>query len=378
MHTSENLDTFTQSQLKEYKANTFVKLVACLWLNATKSFSNAPQRLSDEFDLLHAAEAFVERWPRELNRTDVDKCLTLQTKAVVNPGATLEPAWGAPLAGVQPLTSAFVDVGRQASLIGKLTAAPRIPFNVSVPVGGTGGTYRFVGQNAPKPVGNMQLSTATLPTLKAAGLIVVTEELMKLSGPSSVGTLRREMTRGLGQYLDQMFTDPTVAAVANVSPASITNAAPSIASAGSSAANAVTDIKALLSAFVATNPDADSIALLMSPAVAVAMAVATNSQTLGPAGGTLFGVPVHTGQIGSRVVVLDPSALLVADDGDLDVSISRQAAVEMDTTPTSPVTASSALVSLWQLNLVGLKIDRFINWRMARANAVLYTNVSYV
>lgn len=97
----------------------------------------------------------------------------------------------------------------------------------------------------------------------------------------------------------------------------------------------------MIAAFTAANPNAESFAILMSPAVAIAMAVATNSQTLGSNGGTLFGVPVYTGQIGSRVVILDPTALLVADDGELDITISRQATVELDTAPTSPVTASA-------------------------------------
>jgi hypothetical protein len=62
----------------------------------------------------------------------------------------------------------------------------------------------------------------------------------------------------------------------------------------------------------------------------------------------------------------------------LDIAVSRQATVEMNTTATSPITAASVIVSLWQLGLSGLRVDRFISWKMARANSVLYTNVSYV
>jgi len=36
------------------------------------------------------------------------------------------------------------------------------------------------------------------------------------------------------------------------------------------------------------------------------------------------------------------------------------------------------ITSLWQLGLTGLRVDRFIDWRMARANSVLYTNVAYL
>jgi hypothetical protein len=180
------------------------------------------------------------------------------------------------------------------------------------------------------------------------------------------------MIRGLSQYLDQQFTDPTVAAVPGVSPASITNGAPSIAS-----SNAASDIKALIAAFTAANPNAQSMVLLMSPSVATAMAIATNNAAFGGDGTRLFGVPVYIGHIGSRVIILDPTALLIADDGDMDVIASRSATVELDTSATSPPVASTTIVSLWQVNLIGLRVERFINWRMARANAVYYTNVSY-
>jgi len=374
---TEDLPTFTQSQLKDARASDFVRLVACLWDNAVKQFSHAPQKLSEEFDRIHAAEQFLHRWPRSLNRDIITKSAELYQKAATEAGTSTGVSWAAPLAVIRPLIESFVDLARSESLIGKLTTARKVPFNVSVPAATGGGTYRFVGQGAPKPVGNMQLQSTTLPMLKASGLVVVTNELMTLSAPASVTTLRRELIRGMSQYLDQQLTDPTVAAVADVSPASITNQAPSIGSAGASSANALTDIKLLISTFTAANPNAESMALLMSPGVAVAMAVATNSQTLGPNGGTLFGVPVYTGAIGSRVVILDPSALLVADDGELDIAISRQATVEMNTSATSPITAASVIVSLWQLGLTGLRIDRFINWKMSRANSVLYTNVAY-
>jgi hypothetical protein len=376
MHGTD-IETFTHLQLRESRANDFVKMVSCLMHGITHG-NGQPQRLSDEMDLRRAAERHQQLWPRSINADLITKIGDWRHKTAVNPGTTLEPSWAAPLAPIKPLGEVFVDLARPASLIGKLFGtAARVPFNISVPTATGGGTYRWVGQGAPKPVGHMQLATATLPPAKAAGMIVVTKELIALTAPASVATLRREMVTGMSAYLDAQLTDPTVAAVVGVNPASITNGAPSIASAGTSAANAATDVKKLIETFTATNPNAASMALLMSPGVAVALAIATNSQTLGPNGGTLFGVPTHTGAIGSRVVILDPSALLVADDGDIDVTIAQHASVEMDTAPTSPVTSGTVMVNLWQAGLVGLKIDRFVNWKMARANAVLYTNVAY-
>lgn len=372
-----DLPSFTASQLTEMNANAFIKLLSCASLRA--KHESHIVHLGFEIQLAATAEIFLQRYPRTLHQEMMRKAMDLSTKAAVNPGTTTEPAWAAPLAAVRPLVTAFVELSRSASLIGKLMPrASRVPFNVSVPVVTGGGTYRWVGQAAPKPVGNMQLQSTTLPIAKSSGLVVLSAEIVDLVAPGSDVLVRNELIRGISTYLDAQLTDPTVAAVSGVSPASITNAAPSIGSAGTSAANALTDIKALIAAFIAANPNAASVALLMSPAVATALAVASNSQTLGPDGGTLYGIPVLTGAIGSRVVILDPTALLIADDDGLDITISRQGTVEFDTVATSPPTASTVMVSLWQQGLVGFKIDRFVAWKMARANSAMYTNVAYV
>jgi hypothetical protein len=378
METMERLSTFTADQVRDWRANDFVRFVSSL-AEAGKQRGAKAVTLSDELDRIHAAEHFLSHYgPQNPNRSFVERAATFQTKAATNPGTTLEPAWGAPLAPIRPLIDAFVDVARPASLLGKLQAAARVPFNVSVPVASSGGTYKWVGQSAPKPIGNMSLSSVSLPILKASGMFVVTKELLTLSAPASVTVLRREMIRGMSQFLDAQLSDPTAVAVAATSPASITNGAPSIGSAGSTPANSLTDFRALVSAFIAVNPDASSMAVLTSPGNATALAVAANAQTLGPDGGTLYGVPVFTGAVGGRVIVVDPTALLVADDGDLDLSIAFQATVEMDAAPTSPPTASTVMVGLWALNLAGLRIDRFVNFKMARPNSVIYTNQTYI
>src|SRR5689334_22104275 len=72
-------------------------------------------------------------------------------------------------------------------------------------------------------------------------------------------------------------------------------------------------------------------AILMSPGQAAAIAVATNSTTLAPDGGRLFGIPVYTGSIDSPIVILDPSQLLIADEGQMDVSMSTEGSLEFDT-----------------------------------------------
>lgn len=310
--------------------------------------------------------------------------VVLMLKAAVNPGTIAEPAWAAPLAVQQPFND-FLELLRPETLLGKVPGFRRVPFNISMPVQTGGGTYAWVGEGAPKPVGNLQLASVTLGIAKAAGIIVISEELAKISSPSAEGVVRNDMIRGMAQYLDQQFIDPTVAAVTNVSPASITNLANGYATAGTSGANARTDIKKAITLMTGNNYPISETVLVMSEANAFALSVdlTTNGVPVNPSltakGGTILGIPVVTSQTaGSVVALVHAPSILFADDGGVNIDVSREASVEMNTVPTSPITASSAYVSLWQANLIGLRAERFINWKRARTTAVVYTTATYV
>lgn len=369
-------DAYVADQIREARSREFVKLVCAL----KQPEDDGPRSLSDELSLMHACERVLDRWPRTVS-ADLLRKRTQWTyeKAIVNPGTVAEPSWAGPLATIRPLIDAFVALSRASSLIGKLLPlANRVPFQTSIPVQTGGGTYRWVGEGAPKPTGNMQLQSATLGITKASGIIVISNELAKLTNGASERVVRNDLINGSGQFLDQQFSDPTVVAVTNVSPASITNAGIQVGSSGTSASNAATDVKKVIDVFLQNNPNAANLVLLMSPSVATAIAVATTSQTLGPTGGTVFGIPVVTGSIGSRIIALDPSQLLIADEGAADVTMSTSGTVEFDTAPSSPITAGSTIVSLWQNNLTGFRVDRFVNWKMSKNSAVVYSTVAYV
>jgi hypothetical protein len=68
----------------------------------------------------------------------------------------------------------------------------------------------------------------------------------------------------------------------------------------------------------------------------------------------------------------------MADEGGLTIDVSREASVQMDSAPTDPPVAATVVVSLWQLNLIGIKAERFINWKRARLASVKYVVATYV
>jgi hypothetical protein len=96
-------------------------------------------------------------------------------------------------------------------------------------------------------------------------------------------------------------------------------------------------------------------------------------------GGTApLGVAVVTSQIaGANVIALSPMCILFADDGGVTIDVSREASVQMDSAPTNPPDATTVFTSFWQSNLVGLRADRFINWKKARTGCVQYTVQTY-
>jgi len=306
-------------------------------------------------------------------------------KAATNPGTIAEPAWAAPLAIARPMQEEFLELLRPETIIGKITGFKRVPFNISVPVQTGGGTYAWVGEGAPKPVGQLAFQSVTLGVTKAAGIIVISEELAKISNPSAEMVVRNDMIAGMAQYLDQQFIDPTIAAVTNVSPASITNGANGFGTAGTSSDNARTDLKKAIQLMTAANYPISQCVFIMSEANAFSFSTALtlNGVPLNPnitaKGGSLLGVPVVTSQTAGNVVALvHAPSVLFADDGGVNIDVSREATVEMNTVPTSPISAASVYVSLWQANLIGLRAERYINWKRAKTTAVVYTTATYV
>jgi len=223
----------------------------------------------------------------------------------------------------------------------------------------------------------------TVPFAKAAGIIVLTEELVRLSTPSAEATVREEMIAGMGAFLDTQLVDPAVAAVANVNPASITNGAATAAASGVTGAAARADLAARVATFTAANIPLDGSVWLMSDSNAFGLGLSLNAlgQPLFPGmsrdGGSIMGIPVIvSNNVGNRVILVHAPSILFADEGGVQIDVSREASIQMDSAPSNPSDATTVLVSLWQRNLVGLRAERMITWIRARTAAVTYISAA--
>ncbi len=332
--------------------------------------------IETDFAPHQTAALYAERHPRSVFLDDVRQA----TKAAVAAGTTTDVTWAAPLVP-RRVVAGFLAYLRPRSVVDQLLAlgVRRVPFYSGYPVQTGGGVFSWIGQGFAKPVTKFDFSNVTVDSHKASGIIVLTKELVRSTDPATDQLIRDQLAKGVIEFVDRQFLDPSIAEVAGVNPASVTNGAPTAASAGATEANARTDIKALISAFYAANADAARAVLIMSPATATALAIALNTPTLGQQGGTVYGVPVITSSaVGNRIVAMDAEQVLMADAPVLELDTATSASVQMDSVPDNPTASTTVLVSLWQRGLIGLRVERWISWKRATTNSVrVLTGVAY-
>jgi HK97 family phage major capsid protein/HK97 family phage prohead protease len=317
---------------------------------------------------LYEAAEYAKRWD------DSTPEVALYLKAAVAAGTTTDATWAAPLVN-QGIADDFLALLRPATILGKVPGLRNVPFNTKVPAQSAGGTYGWVGEAKPKPVTKLAFSSVTLGINKVAGIIVLTEELIRLSNPSAEALVRADMVAGIAQFMDSQFIDPAVAAVAGLNPASITNGAPTAAA----TANPLADLMGLINHFATNNIPVGGLTIILSPSNALSMSFRTNLDGtpifsgIDMNGGSYKGITFVTSMAaGTNVIALQPNYILYADDGGVSIDASREASLQMDSAPMSPADATTVYVSLWQQNMVGLRAERFCSWLRATPNAVKY------
>lgn len=311
-----------------------------------------------------AAELFVQRFDRSygsgqlrgwLEKGDVN----LVTKSVTAPGTSTDPAWAKPLIGIEQWAGGFLELAHSQSVLGKLKAQ-QIPFNAKVPYQTASANFTWVSEATMTPVSKLAFSDGlTLPPSKVLGIIVISEELAKLANAGTAPALQRALVSGLNAFIDKSLLDPSSTLIIGQRPGSITSTAGAPLTGTS---DVVASVKALIAAFFTARPGAEHPVLIANGAYAAAI----RGQVPG------FGLDVITSEAAlNNIIIIDPAAVFYADGG-LEITYSRQAALEMADPASNPVTATTVLVSLWQQNLAGYRITRFVAFAAAPA-AVAYT-----
>jgi len=326
---------------------------------------------------LMQAEVLAKRWEAETPE------VAISIKAAVAAGTTSDTTWAGPLVQYQDMVSEFIDLLRPQTILGRMTAVRRVPFNIRIPRQTAGSSGSFVGEGAPSPVQKLDFDNILLPWSKASSIVVITAELARLSNPSAEALVRQDLIDGIGQFLDRRLIDPAFAGVANVSPASLTNGVVARQSTGSTLAAIDADVRAIFTTFANAELGLQSAVWVMSASQAIRLSMIRTNQDerafpeLSMTGGTFYGIPVvvsnnvtPSGSPGDQhMILVDQSNVLLADDGQMMIDVSTEASVEMNDAPAGGATS---LRSLWQNGLMGVKVDRWIYWMKRRSTAVQF------
>ncbi|PLT21547.1 phage major capsid protein [Psychrobacter sp. MES7-P7E] len=273
------------------------------------------------------------------------------------------------------LAGEFVELLRAETIVDKLASMMRVaPFNTTIPGQGTGSTAAWVGEGAPKPATNPTFNTVEIKHHKLAGIVVRTDDLLKLSTPSTDQMLLNDLVEASATLIDTTFMDD--AAQTSTRPAGVLNGATKIAATGKTTAEYDADLAALNDEFISKNLSLTGAHYIMSATRASAMGRLRDAlgnpyyrgMANGPGEKTLDGLPVIESENAGEVIALvKPSELYLADDGDVEVAFSDQATIDMGAT---------TLVNLWQQNMTAIRAERHITWAKRRTIAAAYIDYS--
>ncbi len=311
----------------------------------------------------------------------------LVTKAAVPAGTTAEGNWAGALVGEGTNVIAdFVEFLRPRTILGRfgqngVPSLRNVPFNVPLVGQTSGGQGYWVGEGKAKPLTSFGYERNLLDIFKVANIAVVTEELLRRSTPAAEGLIRDNLADAIAARLDTDFVNPAKAAVAGVSPASITNGLTAVVSVGGDADAIRADVRALMATFIAAQNAPTSGVWIMGTLTALGLSMMVNPlgqpefPGLSMTGGTFNGMPVIVSDyIGAGVVVLvNASDIYLADEGGVQVDMSREASLEMADNPahnSDTPTGATSLVSMFQTNSVAFRVERYINWARRRPSAV--------
>jgi hypothetical protein len=303
-------------------------------------------------------------------------------KSAVAGGGTGSGEWGAELVYINRWQGDFIDYLYGSTVFDRLPLRA-VPANVNIAGQDGAATGYWVGESKSIPVSKADFMDVNLTPLKVGALAIVSKELLRDSTPSAEMLVRDSLVQASAQRVDQTFLS-TSAASAGVSPAGILNGLSTVttASAGTDIDGVIADVKALYATFIAAN-NASDLYFVTTQSLAKALGLMQNAlgnfafPGLSANGGTLLGDPVVAGaNVGSGdFILLKPSDIYKIGDRGVEVSLSTDAAIQMDDSPngaSDTPTANTSVVSMFQTESVAIKIVRPLNFAKRRSSAVAY------
>ncbi len=275
--------------------------------------------------------------------------LRVQEKAAPGALGGTSPQWGQALSDFRQLASGFVaELAHLSAFDAALPDMINQPLRTRLVINTTAVASSEAAEGAEKLIGQMALTNAALEARKAAAIVVLTQELAQLAQADAL--IGDALRRGVAAATDASFLSYLLSLTAPV------------ASTGS-----VLDDLAALFASLPTG-SGSRFYFVVTPAAAGQLAF-----TSGTTGRAFPDMTPLGGQIGLQVLVSDQlqegqavlfdAASIAATSEAVTLSSSGEAIVDLGDSPGVPS-------SLWQLDLVAVKAERWYGFAALRPAAV--------
>lgn len=296
----------------------------------------------------------------------------LQQKAVI--GTTTDPNFASALVDYQNLTGEFIELLRGKTVVDRLASRMRqVPFNIKMPSQTGASAVNWVGETKTKPVTNPTFGSMTLSKSKIAGIVLLSDELVRFSNPKADTLVRDDLVKSTAEFIDDQFFDPDKAE-SDDSPASVLNGVAATPSTGETAEAYEADLFALLQSLTDQGISISGATWVMSETRAAKLSMMRDAlgrkyfEGMNLQGQSyLMTLPVEISAAAEdKIALVLPSEILLADDGSMDFSVSSEATINLGTD------AEPNWINLYQNNLMAIRGERFIRWKKRRAQATGY------
>lgn len=291
----------------------------------------------------------------------------------------------------------LVELARPLTIVERLPGIKRAPFHARLIGMTAAASGSWVAPGAAIPLQGRTFSQASDLTRKKVGaLAVASDETLRDSDSELQRTLIADLRDAVVEACDSKFIDVSNTGD-DATPASIASGGASTASTGSTLAQIDTDLSGLVDDLIDAGSTLMNAAWVLHPRSAVFLSKmrGTGGALAYPGisvrGGELLGLPVlvsagvpmstDTNAL-TQISLVDGSGVLLADDGDAELYLTRNASLEMDTEPTgdtiTPTAASASRVGRFQANAAAIRAIRYLTWAARRTTvAATLTSVGY-
>ncbi len=323
----------------------------------------------------------------------IDQRVALYAKAAVSGATTTDTGWAGNIVhdpGV--IAQDFVTYLRDRTILGQFGqgGVPSLrPGVEGVPVDSqsSAASAGWVAEGGAGPVTSWAFGTKKLQAYKLMALCVASNELLRKASGAADVMLRDELARAVAEEEDSTFIG--TAATSGGAPAGILNGASTQVSDATTGASASAKFEAdfayLVGKMIAAKIPFASMVILMSTANAFALSRIRDANgnyvypNIGMSGGNVSGVPVLVSDyVGTSVVLLAANEVFLVQGVGLDIRMSDQASIEMQSAPTgnSKTPTAASLVSMFQTDSQAFLVTESLGWERRRSAAAAYVTAA--